>query len=112
MSQKLTLKGLVEKLATGDIVPLSADEWAGVAEHFPLVDDIDTFMSGRILLVKRPFPTGKKLGWAIVEDPAPNRKVIRPLMNKKEARALIAERLASYERMWDGCGACKPDYLK
>ncbi len=112
MNQRLTLKGLVEKLATGAIVPLNADEWAGVAEHFPLVDDIDTFMSGRILLVRRPVPTGKKLGWAIIEDPEPNQKVIRPLKNEKEARALIAERLASYERMWDGCGACKPDYLK
>jgi hypothetical protein len=111
MSPRLTFEGLVKKLATGTIVPLGENEWVGVAEHFPLVDDIDTFMSGRILLVRRPVPTGKKLGWAIVEDPAPNRKVIRPLKNEKEARALIAERLAAYERMWDGCGACKPDYL-
>jgi hypothetical protein len=102
MSQRLTLEGLVEKLADGSIVPLGVDEWVGVAEHFPLVDDIDTFMNGRILLVRRPLPQGKKPGWAIVEDPAPSQKVIRPLKNEKEARALIADRLAAYERMWDG----------
>ncbi len=45
MSQSLTLEGLVDKLAEGVIVPLGVDEWVGVAEHFPLVDDIDTFMN-------------------------------------------------------------------
>jgi hypothetical protein len=102
MSKSLTLEDLVGKLAKGAIVPLGADEWVGAAEHFPLVDDIDTFMNGRILLVRRPAPKGKKPGWAIVEDPEANQKVIRPLKNEKEARALIAERLAAYERMWDG----------
>ena len=102
MSQRLTLAGLVEKLAAGAIVPLDQDEWVGVAGHFPLVDDIDTSMSGRILLVRRPVPGGEKPAWAIVEDPAPRQKVIRPLKNEKEARALIADRLAAYERMWDG----------
>ena len=102
MSQHLTVEGLVDKLAEGAIVPMGADEWVEVAENFPLVEDIDTFMSGRILLVRRPVPQGNKPGWAIVEDPAPSQKVIRPLNNEKEARALIADRLAAYERMWDG----------
>ena len=102
MSKSLTLEDLVDKLAKGAIVPLGADEWVGFSDKFPLVDDIDTFMSGRILLVRRPVPKGKKPAWAIVEDPAPSQKVIRPLMNEKEARALIAERLAASERMWDG----------
>ncbi len=102
MSKSLTLEDLVDKLAKGAIVPLGADEWVGLAGHFPLVDDINTFMNGRILLVRRPVPQGKKPGWAIVEDPEPSQKVIRPLKNEKEARALIADRLAAYERMWDG----------
>ena len=102
MNPRLTIESLVEQLAGGAIVPLGQDEWIGVAKHFPLVDDIDTSMSGRILLVRRPAPGGKKQGWAIVEDPEPRQKVIRPLKNEKEARALIADRLAAYERMWDG----------
>ena len=102
MTQPLTLECLVDKLAKGAIVPLGAGEWVAVAGHFPLVDDIDTFMNGRILLVRRPVPQDKKPGWAIVAVPAPSQKVIRPLKNEKEARALIADRLAAYERMWDG----------
>jgi len=102
MSQRLTLKSLVKKLGQGVIVPLGVDEWSSVAEHFPLVDDIDTSMNGRILLVRQPASGSGKPGWAIVEDPVPSQKVIRPLKNEKEARALIADRLAAYERMWDG----------
>ena len=81
---------------------LEKKEWFTVAEHFAVVDDIDTHLAGRILLVKIPVPARKRPGWALVEDPEPGRKVIRPLRNEKEARALIAERLAAYERMWDG----------
>jgi hypothetical protein len=93
---------LLAKLATGAIVPLREKEWSAVAKHFPVVEDIDTHLAGRILLVKRPDPPRKRPAWALVEDPEPGRKVIRPLRDEKEARALIADRLAAYERMWDG----------
>ena len=75
---------------------------ASLPLRFPLVDDIDTGLAGHILLVRRPVPRAQIAGWALVEDPEPGRKVIRPLANEKEARALIADRLAAYERMWDG----------
>jgi hypothetical protein len=52
-------------------------------------------MAGRILLVRAPL-------WMLVEEPKPTERVLRPMKNEKEARALIAERLAAYERMWDG----------
>ena len=93
---------LIESLADGAIVPLSPAQWKAVAADFTVVEDIDTFMSGHILLVRRPVPGKKRPGWALVEDPAPEKKVIRPLATEKEARALIADRLAAYERMWDG----------
>ncbi|MEN8005920.1 MAG: hypothetical protein ABFS42_02855 [Candidatus Krumholzibacteriota bacterium] len=102
MPKKWTPEKLVVSLANGTIVPLDEGSWPGLSQAFPLVEDIDTHMSGRILLVRRPVPGKKRLGWAIVEDPAPLKKVIRPLANEKEARALIADRLAAYERMWDG----------
>jgi hypothetical protein len=102
MPKKLTPENLVELLADGSIVPMDEMVWSSLADSFPLVEDIDTFMSGRILLVRRTAPGKKRLGWAIVEDPAPLKKVIRPLGSEKEARALIADRLAAYERMWDG----------
>ena len=60
-------------------------------------------VSGSILLIRRPKPgAAKQTGWAIVEEPEPKIRVVRPLDSEKEARALIADRLAAYERMWDG----------
>ncbi len=102
MAGKITPEKLMEQLADGSIVPVDEAAWPALADTFPLVEDIETHMSGRILLVRRPVPGKKPLGWAIVEDPEPHKKVIRPLKNEKEARALIADRLAAYERMWDG----------
>ena len=98
----MTIKDLQEKLAVGDIVPMSADKWQSLARGFELVENIETFMAGHILLVRRPVPGKKRPAWALVEDPEPGQKVIRPLATEKEARALIADRLAAYERMWDG----------
>ena len=102
MAGKMTPEKLAEQLDAGSIVPMAESAWPALSETFPLVEEIDTHMSGRILLVRRPVPGKKGLGWAIVEDPEPLKKVIRPLNNEKEARALIADRLAAYERMWDG----------
>ena len=100
--KKYTEARLVTALADGTIVPLPEDNWQALASHFKLVEDTPTGMGGVILLVRRPLPAGRKLGWALVEDSKPGEKVVRPLANEKEARALIDERLAAYERMWDG----------
>ena len=102
MSRKFTTDRLVAALADGTIVPLAEKNWHELAPHFKLVADTPTGMGGVILLVRRPLPTGRKLGWALVEDSKPGEKVVRPLANEKEARALIDDRLAAYERMWDG----------
>lgn len=98
----MTLKRLTEKLADGQIVPLTEAQWRPLAAAFPVVEDIDTHLAGRILLVRPAIEDKEPPGWALVEDPAPGQKVVRPLRNEKEARALIADRLAAYERMWDG----------
>jgi hypothetical protein len=95
-----TFKALVGRLAAGEIVPVDEVKWTAMEDGVTVVDDVDTAMSGRILLVRWPEGDGK--GWAIVEDPAPRLKVVRPLKDEAEARALIADRLAAYERMWDG----------
>ncbi len=102
MSDKVSRESLIADLAAGDIVPLATADWQKLASHFKLVEDTPTGLGGVILLVRRPLPTGRKLGWALVEDPKAGEKIIRPLANEKEARALIADRLAAYERMWDG----------
>lgn len=86
---------LLAKLKKGQIVPLKLSQWEEVAGTFQVKDTIDTGMAGQILLLRRPL-------WALVEEPTPLQRVVRPMAGEKEARALIQERLAAYERMWDG----------
>jgi hypothetical protein len=93
---------LAQALADGDIVPLPVAAWERVAADFPVVEDHETGLAGHLLLVRRPVPGRKSAGWAIVEQPKPAERVVRPLASAAEARALIADRLAAYERMWDG----------
>lgn len=100
MKKATSFKSLVTRLTDGEIVPVDEAKWNAMKEGVTVVEDIDTAMSGRILLVR--WPGEKRKGWAIVEDPAPRLKVVRPLNDEDEARALIADRLAAYERMWDG----------
>ncbi|MDX2474618.1 MAG: hypothetical protein QNL91_13020 [Candidatus Krumholzibacteria bacterium] len=102
MKKKVTAESLIADLAAGAIVPLPEESWRELAPHFKLVSDTPTGLGGVILLMRRPLPTGRKQGWALVEDSQPGEKVVRPLASEKEARALIADRLAAYERMWDG----------
>jgi hypothetical protein len=102
MTRKIKLEDVVARLDRGEIIPVSQNQWVALAAGFTTRDVIPTGMAGEILLVRRPVPGTSRLGWAIVEQPKPEEKVIRPLKNEKEARALIADRLAAYERMWDG----------
>ncbi|MGD9546285.1 MAG: hypothetical protein AB7V45_01935 [Candidatus Krumholzibacteriia bacterium] len=102
MKQKLDLTGLIEALAAGRIVPLPVERWRDLAGAFTVVEIIPTGLAGDILLVRRPVPGGRTPGWALVEQSKPDERVVRPLPGRKEALALAGERLAAYERMWDG----------
>jgi len=93
---------LAAALADGAIVPLASADWERLASGFAVVEDHDTGLAGHLLLVRRPVPGRKTGGWAIVEQPSPQERVVRPLKTAAEARALIADRMAAYERMWDG----------
>ena len=100
---KLDADELAVQLAAGSIVPLAVENWIEVAGSFKVVEEIPTGMGGAILLVRRQLPADRRrLGWALVEESEPKIRVVRPLADEKEARALIADRLAAYERMWDG----------
>ena len=105
MSPAPKLPRLLTELAAGKIVPMSAAAWADLAARFDVVETIATGMAGDIVLLRLPPPNkgkSKVRGWALVEQPSPSERVIRPLADEKTARALIADRLAAYERMWDG----------
>ncbi len=93
---------LAAALADGRIVPLPESEWEAVAGAFAVASAIETGVGGPLLLVRRPVPGRRVAGWAIVERPKPGERVVRPLPDQRSARALIADRLKAYERMWDG----------
>jgi hypothetical protein len=46
---------------------------------------------------------------ALEQRPGDPTLLLRKLAGSAAANALVYERLASHERMWDGCG-CKVDY--
>ncbi len=95
-------KAMVSELAAGKIIVLTARQWEERAPEFPEVSRTPTGMGAPILLVRRSVPGRKILGWALVEESKPAERVIRPMASRKEAQTLISERLAAYERMWDG----------
>ena len=101
--RNLGFEALELALEKGEIVPLRAEAWEAVCDRYDVREEISTGMAGMILLISRA-KSGprKKAGWALVEEPEPKLRVVRSLASEREARALIADRLAAYERMWDG----------
>jgi hypothetical protein len=102
MKRAHTLKELHRRLAEGAVVPVADDDWAAWTDGFETVDTVSSAMGGDKTIVRWPVPGTRRRGWALVEEPEPGLLAVRPLKSEKEARALIAERLAAYERMWDG----------
>ena len=104
MLARMDLETLIGQLEAGQIVPLRQAEWDELRAAFDLIEEHDTRMSGLIELVR------SSAGIAAVEQPAPDQRVVRPLADLEAAHSFIADRLDTYDRMWDGCG-CKIDYF-
>ncbi len=98
-------EAFVDKLREGGVVPLSKQEWEGIAKDFPTVASFDTQLAGELLLVR----VGDEI--AAVEAPSSEARVARLLGDLDTAMAFVKRRLAEYERMWDGCGV-KVDYYE
>lgn len=102
MKRAYTLEELLDRLAAGAIVPVDGDDWDDWRSAFTIVEEAATVMAGTQRLVRWPVPRTRRRGWAVVEEAEPGLLAVRPLRDEAEARALIADRLAAYERMWDG----------
>jgi len=99
----MTIQELDARLEAERVVEIPAATWDKLAPALEEVERHATCLAGDLLIVKSAG------GLAAVEQPAPDARVIRRLASAKEARALVARRLATYDKMWDGCG-CKVDY--
>ena len=93
------------RLDAGEIVRLTRAEWSSCQHRYAVVERHDTGLRGELLIVERP------AGLAVVEEPSPTERAMRPIASVEAAHQLLADRLATYDRMWDGCG-CKVDYYR
>jgi len=100
----MTTAELIEGLERGPVVVMPLADWQGLASSFEVLEQADTFVAGRITLARGP---GDVV--VVIEEPKHDERVVRRLADLERARALVADRLATYERMWNGCG-CKVDY--
>jgi hypothetical protein len=99
----ITADELDRRLRSERVVPISAADWAEVADGFEELERHDTLVAGYLLIVRG------RSGLAAVEQPSPDKRVVRLLPDDQAVRRFVQDRLEQYERMWDGCG-CKVDY--
>ena len=96
---------LYGQLASGGITVLCREEWESASEAFDVVLSLVTLVSGMITLLRY------EGGYAVVEEPGPEERVLRGFDDESSARRFVEERMDTYERMWDGCG-CRIDYYE
>lgn len=104
MTTALDGRGLRRRLERDGVVVLPADVWAALAPAFPEVARHPTGIAGDLVIVR------VEDALAAVEQPAHDERVVRYLGSQVEAEAFVEQRLAEYERMWEGCG-CRIDYF-
>jgi hypothetical protein len=90
-------------LASERIVVVPPADWPDLSAIFAEVERHDTGFAGALILLQF------EDGLAALEQPSADRWVVRRLGDRPEADRFIQDRLAQYERMWDGCG-CRIDY--
>ena len=92
----MKLETLLEKLAAGQVVPLKRSAWERLAGEFRRTDARPTGCNGEIVLLRRD------QGWYVLEEPNPQEVVLRAFRTRKQAQGFIDERIAAYDRIWDG----------
>ena len=92
----MKLSELTKRLDAGEIVSLSTKAWAKLVADFTEVERHATGLAGDLLIVSRD---GRL---AAVEESDAAKRVVRPLKSRAAARDFVRERLAAYDRLWDG----------
>ena len=95
---------IIDRARGGEIVTMSGEELAELRERAELVEEKDTYLSDMIRLLRLD-------DLLLVQETTDKKEIIiRAMPSLDEARAFIAGRLETYERMWDGCG-CSVTYF-
>lgn len=97
---------ILQKLADGELVVETRRDLELLLPTFEVIREVDTLLAGPLFIIETD------VGTAILEYPPQRDKaILRPFESLEAANAFVDDRLATYERMWDGCG-CKIDYFK
>jgi hypothetical protein len=94
---------IVERITARSPVTLDSASLDGLLEAAEIIRDEDTGLAGRIRIL---VVEGTVM---VQEQNEQGRILVRRLDSEDAAQRLVDDRLATYERMWDGCG-CTIDY--
>lgn len=92
------------ELMLNRLLILTDDEYEKFTAAANLLEEHDTAMVGYIRIYELD---GKLFA---EEESNKGDFILRPMNDQNEVKAFVDDRLNTYERMWDGCGACKVDY--
>jgi hypothetical protein len=95
---------LRERLVSAPVVELTEPELDRLLASGETLRNDDTSMAGRIRILSLD-------GLIVVQEQTPgHRFVARSLPSLERAQSFVDERLATYDKIWDGCG-CRVDYF-
>jgi hypothetical protein len=95
---------LLERAQQSRVVEIRHEELAALLADARLLREEDTRLCGSI----RVLQLGPQI--LIQEQSFEGQPLIRLADSAESAQAFVEERLATYERMWDGCG-CRIDHF-
>jgi len=96
---------LSAKIKNQTVVQICREDLGSLLEAAAVLRSEDTGLSGLCRILSWE-------GVLLFQEETPRGEVlIREMNSRKAADQLMADRLATYDRMWDGCG-CKIDYFK
>jgi hypothetical protein len=101
----MDVREIVARLQSQAPLPIDHTTLVDLLEAAEVLRQDDTCISGwiRILSVHAAI---------LVQEETPDRNaLVRRMPTIEDAESFVNDRLATYERMWDGCG-CKVDYFR
>lgn len=100
----MTAGRLLDRLASTPVLGIDASELAELLGQAQLLREVDTKIAGMLRIVRLA-------DVVLLQEQTPKGELLlRRVTSLEQAEALMDNRLATYERMWDGCG-CRVDYF-
>ena len=99
------MEKIINQLKNKNLVILKKDELEEIIFQCEVVKEEDTFLSGKIRILK--FETVI----IIQEENTKDEIILRLFKSIADAEEFINKRLQTYNNMWDGCG-CKVNYYE